>query len=196
MQVRVLASLNEVSPREWDALERGASPFLSHAYLAALEASGAVGEDTGWLPMHLALEDGHGRLRAALPLYAKHHSWGEFGHYGSRRDRERASIWKPYTYDFRFLERTMGVPAFRDVYKAKLEYALEHLFTKERLFAQIDELAATIRPAVAAESDYRLKRFDVAVSDDSSGNPPGESIHQIKRFIENRIISVRAQLKV
>jgi hypothetical protein len=123
------------------------------------------------------------------------HSWGEFGHYGSRRDRERASIWKPYTYDFRFLERTMGVPAFRDVYKAKLEYALEHLFTKERLFAQIDELAATIRPAVAAESNYRLKRFDVAVSDDSSGNPPGESIHQIKRFIENRIISVRAQLK-
>jgi hypothetical protein len=78
VQVRVLASLNEVSPGEWDALERGASPFLSHAYLAALEASGAVGEDTGWIPMHLALEDEHGRLRAALPLYAKHHSWGEF----------------------------------------------------------------------------------------------------------------------
>jgi predicted N-acyltransferase len=36
-----------------------------------------VSPDAGWTPRHLTLEDG-GRLRAALPLYEKSHSWGEF----------------------------------------------------------------------------------------------------------------------
>ncbi|MDX1481337.1 MAG: peptidogalycan biosysnthesis protein, partial [Woeseiaceae bacterium] len=52
-------------------------PFLRHEFLHAAERSGSVGGDTGWLPRHLTLTDG-GSLRAALPLYEKRHSWGEF----------------------------------------------------------------------------------------------------------------------
>ncbi|HVK59766.1 MAG TPA: CotH kinase family protein [Candidatus Kapabacteria bacterium] len=132
------------------------------------------------------------------------HSWGEFPFVGSVEDREQASIWKPWVsgYDFRFLKRTMKVPAFRELYKKKLEDALETIFTKERLYSQIDQLAAAIRPAVAAESDFRLRRFDQAVSDEWLKGPrdnriegPDAPPHQIKRFIEARIKSVRAQLK-
>jgi spore coat protein CotH len=130
------------------------------------------------------------------------HGWGEFPIVGSPVDRENASIWKPWVrqYNFRFLRRAMETPAFREIYKRKLEHALEHTFTKDRLFAQIDELAASIRPAVAGESEFRAVRFDEAVSSKYRSSRvnrdagPGSPAHQIKRFIEARIDSVRAQL--
>jgi hypothetical protein len=130
------------------------------------------------------------------------HSWGEFGYVGSAESREQASIWEPAVYEFQFLQRVMAVPAFREAYKAKLQRALETFFTKERLYPEIDRLAAAIRPAVAAESDFRLTRFDQSVSSewlpgDRNSGPsegPRAPVHQIKRFIENRINSVRDQL--
>jgi len=61
----------------WDALAGGASPFLRHAFLHALEASGCATKETGWEPQPLlVLQDG--RPVAALPLYLKRHSWGEY----------------------------------------------------------------------------------------------------------------------
>lgn len=54
------------------------NPFLSHAYLSALEDSGCVGEATGWLPYHLRLETAQGALLAAAPAYLKSHSQGEY----------------------------------------------------------------------------------------------------------------------
>ncbi len=129
------------------------------------------------------------------------HSWGDFGHIGSCQQRETASIWSPSTYDFHFLNRVMKVEAFRAVYRQKLEHALETAFRKDVLYPKIDSLARVIRPAVAAESDFRLKRFDQAVSGewlpgprDGQAEGPDAPVHQIKRFIENRIVSVRAQL--
>lgn len=77
MPIRVLASLAEVPRAAWQGLLRSDNPFLSWAYLEGLERSGAVGEGTGWQPRHLVLEE-DGRLLAALPLYLKDHSWGEF----------------------------------------------------------------------------------------------------------------------
>ncbi|HUW29612.1 MAG TPA: GNAT family N-acetyltransferase [Sulfuriferula sp.] len=75
-QLRVLAGMHEVTPAAWNRLA-GNQPFLSHAFLHALEASGSVSDETGWLPQHLTLWDGE-RLVAALPLYAKNHSYGEY----------------------------------------------------------------------------------------------------------------------
>jgi hypothetical protein len=60
----------------WNALA-GDSPFVQHAFLHALEATECVGAHIGWEPVHLALFHGD-RLEAAMPLYVKHHSWGEF----------------------------------------------------------------------------------------------------------------------
>ena len=53
-------------------------PFLRHEFLLALEESGCATPATGWDARHVLLVDREGRLRAALPLYLKSHSWGEF----------------------------------------------------------------------------------------------------------------------
>jgi predicted N-acyltransferase len=67
-----------VSADDWDRLAGSANPFVSHAFLAALESGGAVGGDSGWDPYHIIVRDSSGRLAAAMPLYIKHHSYGEY----------------------------------------------------------------------------------------------------------------------
>ncbi len=52
-------------------------PFLRHSFLRAAEQSGSAAVETGWTPRHLTLHR-DGELRAAMPLYEKSHSWGEF----------------------------------------------------------------------------------------------------------------------
>ncbi len=54
------------------------NPFVSHAFLSAVEDSGSATARTGWLPRHAALRDDRGMLIAAAPLYAKGHSYGEY----------------------------------------------------------------------------------------------------------------------
>ncbi len=54
------------------------NPFVSHAFLSALEESGCVSRRTGWGPVHVLAEDAGGRLVAAAPCYLKSHSLGEY----------------------------------------------------------------------------------------------------------------------
>jgi uncharacterized protein len=54
------------------------NPFLSHAFLSALEDSKSVGGRTGWLPRHLLAKTPDGALIATAPCYAKSHSRGEY----------------------------------------------------------------------------------------------------------------------
>jgi uncharacterized protein len=76
--VNVVSRLAELPADEWDACAGDDNPFLSYAFLEALEASGSATAETGWLPQHLALKDGAGRLVAVAPLYLKSHSYGEY----------------------------------------------------------------------------------------------------------------------
>lgn len=78
---RLVESLEEIEPAAWDALANppGApvNPFVSHAFLVALERSGSATEKTGWQGAHLVLEQ-DGKLIGAAPMYIKHHSYGEY----------------------------------------------------------------------------------------------------------------------
>ena len=74
--IRVIQRMADLDPAAWNTLA-GDSPFVQHAFLHALETTGCVGSDIGWEPVHLALFR-NGQLEAAMPLYVKHHSWGEF----------------------------------------------------------------------------------------------------------------------
>src|SRR5882724_4971234 len=76
--VRVVSRIAEIPAAAWDACAGPDNPFLSHAFLDALEESGSATSDNGWLPQHLALEDAAGRLVGAVPLYLKGHSYGEY----------------------------------------------------------------------------------------------------------------------
>jgi predicted N-acyltransferase len=68
----------DIPAAEWDACAGGDNPFVSHAFLSALEDSGSATARTGWLPQHAALRDAGGRLVACAPAYAKSHSYGEY----------------------------------------------------------------------------------------------------------------------
>jgi uncharacterized protein len=78
MDACVVRSLTEVDACEWNALPGAAEPFLRHEFLLGLEASGCATGETGWDARHILLRNRDGRLCAALPLYLKSHSWGEF----------------------------------------------------------------------------------------------------------------------
>ncbi|WP_313706565.1 GNAT family N-acetyltransferase [Massilia sp.] len=79
-RTHVVSSLSEIGQSSWDgllALQDEPNPFLSYAFLHALHESGSACPETGWQPQYIALYDGDD-LAAALPLYVKGHSYGEY----------------------------------------------------------------------------------------------------------------------
>lgn len=80
--VRIANRMAAIEPQAWDACANPAgvafNPFISHAFLLALEESGSVCNKTGWAPQHLLLEDSLGKLLGAVPMYLKQHSYGEY----------------------------------------------------------------------------------------------------------------------
>ncbi len=68
----------EISAADWDACAGAGNPFVSHAFLSALEDSGSASSRTGWLPQHAVLRTEAGHVVAIVPMYAKSHSYGEY----------------------------------------------------------------------------------------------------------------------
>ena len=78
--IRIHASPLDIPADAWDALlaqQDAPSPFMQHAYLAALHTSGSATADTGWTPQFVSLWRGD-TLAAASALYIKDHSYGEY----------------------------------------------------------------------------------------------------------------------
>ncbi len=81
--IEVTHRISDASAAVWDTSatkpECGLQPFISYAFLSALEDSGAVGPQTGWQPQHLILKTHtDGDILGCMPLYAKSHSKGEY----------------------------------------------------------------------------------------------------------------------
>ena len=76
--IKVLESIGAVAAEQWDACAGLYDPFAGHAFLRALEDSGATTAETGWLPQHLVIEDEGGEVSACAPLFLKNHSYGEY----------------------------------------------------------------------------------------------------------------------
>ena len=74
----LLSKVSDIHADQWDALNPSGNPFVSHAFLAALEESGSVGPGTGWSPSPIMIRDADGVPAAALPAYLKTHSQGEY----------------------------------------------------------------------------------------------------------------------
>jgi uncharacterized protein len=88
-RIRRIDRLSAVAAQEWDACANPAgaaatpngerfNPFISHAFLDALESTGCVGGRTGWVAAHVLVETAEGRLVACAPAYFKAHSFGEY----------------------------------------------------------------------------------------------------------------------
>ena len=63
---------------EWDACAGPDDPFLSHAFLSALEDSQSAVAGTGWRPLPIAIDGPDGAPAALMPAYLKSHSLGEY----------------------------------------------------------------------------------------------------------------------
>ncbi len=72
------ARIAEIGAADWDACAGEGNPFVSHAFLSALEDSGSANARTGWLPQHAVLRGENNRIVAIVPMYAKSHSYGEY----------------------------------------------------------------------------------------------------------------------
>ena len=86
ISIKVVKSISELDREEWnscaifysaDGLDKIEDPFISYDFLDALEKSNSVGENTGWLPHHLAAIRKN-KLIGAVPLYLKSNSQGEY----------------------------------------------------------------------------------------------------------------------
>ncbi len=77
-EISVLPSLDSIEAAQWDALNPSANPFVSFAFLRALETTGCLGEQHGWYPQYLCVHDADDKLIAAAPAYIKTNSYGEF----------------------------------------------------------------------------------------------------------------------
>lgn len=81
-EVTVVDGIGGIDAATWDRLANPVAavqnPTLRHAFFRALEESGSIVPEAGWLPQHLIARDGTGNVRAILPLYLKAHSFGEY----------------------------------------------------------------------------------------------------------------------
>jgi uncharacterized protein len=77
LQVKLVQGIDQIEAATWDACVGPDQPFLGHAFLSALERSGSASQRTGWLPLHLVVEQ-NGALIGCAPMYLKSHSYGEY----------------------------------------------------------------------------------------------------------------------
>jgi uncharacterized protein len=81
-QVEVHPRIADIDAAQWDACANPSAnefnPFISHAFLKALEVARTTGGATGWHPQHLVVRDANDAIAATMPLYLKTHSQGEY----------------------------------------------------------------------------------------------------------------------
>src|SRR6185295_10490718 len=87
LRIRVVSAIADIPAAAWDACANPAdsksqdqvyNPFISHAFLSALEASGSAAARTGWQPQHLVAEAEDGAALGVVPAYLKSPSRGEY----------------------------------------------------------------------------------------------------------------------
>lgn len=76
--LKVLQRIDEVSAEAWNACAGEDDPTVRYEFLHALEETGCATPQTGWQSQHLIAESADGSLLAAVPLYLKGHSYGEY----------------------------------------------------------------------------------------------------------------------
>jgi predicted N-acyltransferase len=75
---RIADGVASFDSADWDRCAGAGNPFLTHAFLSALEQSGSATARAGWQPLPIAIDGPDGRPAAVMPSYAKSHSQGEY----------------------------------------------------------------------------------------------------------------------
>ena len=75
--IEIHTNIDSIGNNCWGKLCGTKDSFLHYHYLSALESSGCVGDKTNWHPHHLLLSKEDCPI-AAMPMYLKNDSYGEF----------------------------------------------------------------------------------------------------------------------
>lgn len=77
MQIKIHSEISQIPAKAWNLMVQDNNPFMRHEFLSALESHSCVGPEFGWIPCHIGIyiDD---ELQAAMPLYQKFNSYGEF----------------------------------------------------------------------------------------------------------------------
>ena len=78
ISIKNINKIRDIQSKDWDACAGKDNPFVSHAFLYALEESGSVTNQTGWQPQHILVFDENNQIAACMPIYMKSHSYGEY----------------------------------------------------------------------------------------------------------------------
>lgn len=82
MKIEAVSSIENIPAAAWDSCANPSgsafNPFISHAFLSALEKSDSAVRKTGWLGRHLVVKDDAGTIVGVAPAYLKSHSYGEY----------------------------------------------------------------------------------------------------------------------
>jgi predicted N-acyltransferase len=87
LRIRIVPKIADIPAQAWDACANPVeadchntpyNPFISHAFLSALEASASATARAGWQPQHLVAEGADGTIAGVVPCYLKTHSRGEY----------------------------------------------------------------------------------------------------------------------
>ena len=163
-EIRLLNGMAEVEAADWDRVAcpeavsdagggaRPVDPFTTHRFLSALDRSGSTGKGSGWQTRPLVLTD-DGTPVAALPLYVKSHSQGEYiFDWGWADALERAGdryypklqIAVPFTPATG--KRFLGAPEFREpLWRAAIE------LTRDNKLSSVHAIFCTEEEAEALE---------------------------------------------
>ena len=76
-EISTYSSIADIGQQRWQQLKGDSYPFTHFEFLNTLETSGAVSAETGWQPLHVEARH-NGVTVLLMPLYLKHHSWGEY----------------------------------------------------------------------------------------------------------------------
>ncbi len=152
---RIHSSLLEIDASQWNALLTASdapTPFMRHAYLAAMQTSGSAVPEAGWDARFIALYSlDEKELLAGCPLYLKTHSYGEyvFDWAWARAYQEnglayypKATIAVPFTPvpGTRFLYKNGFLPAY--LLREVLSYCeQEEISSVHALFASVADQA-------------------------------------------------------
>ncbi|WP_242185699.1 GNAT family N-acetyltransferase [Sphingomonas sp. CARO-RG-8B-R24-01] len=75
---RIADGVAAIPAADWDACAGATNPFVGHAFLSILEASGSATPRAGWQPIPIIVDGPDGRPAGIAPAYAKSHSQGEY----------------------------------------------------------------------------------------------------------------------
>jgi uncharacterized protein len=82
-----------VDAAAWDALVGDGSPFLEHAFLSGLEATGCATLETGWAPRPVTVETPGGQMVGGAPAWEVRGSRGQFVYQGHwEKSAEKAGL--------------------------------------------------------------------------------------------------------